>query len=191
MPGEKLSFPSNSFDVVIANQYRVIRDMMRTVDRNNVIMTHDSGSPREQIMPFWETTAAGSYLGWGKSTQLGSSLGWLLQLDGDNLRNAFLNAPWVKAIIPIRPGREKAAFNWLQRVSRFDSPKDIPSDIRLIWIRTWSSNIAKTPASMRPPIATASWPRRRPLESPSVAAGRSRAENSSRAQSPHRNAPVG
>jgi acetolactate synthase-1/2/3 large subunit len=57
------------------NQYRVIRDLMRTVDRNNVIMTHDSGSPREQMMPFWETTVAGSYMGWGKSTQLGYGLG--------------------------------------------------------------------------------------------------------------------
>ena len=57
------------------NQYRVIRDLMRTVDRGNVIMTHDSGSPREQMMPFWETTAAGSYMGWGKSTQLGYGLG--------------------------------------------------------------------------------------------------------------------
>jgi acetolactate synthase-1/2/3 large subunit len=57
------------------NQYRVIRDLMKTVDRNNVIMTHDSGSPREQMMPFWETTAAGSYMGWGKSTQLGYGLG--------------------------------------------------------------------------------------------------------------------
>ncbi|MCW5599444.1 MAG: hypothetical protein KIT59_10095 [Nitrosomonas sp.] len=46
--------------------------------------------------------------------KLGSSLGWLLQLDGDNLRNAFLNAPWVKAVIPIRPGRETAALNWLR-----------------------------------------------------------------------------
>jgi hypothetical protein len=46
--------------------------------------------------------------------RLGSSLGWLLQLDGDNLRNAFLNSPWVKAVIPIRPGREKAALNWLK-----------------------------------------------------------------------------
>jgi acetolactate synthase-1/2/3 large subunit len=57
------------------NQYRVIRDLMRTVDRDNVIMTHDSGSPREQMMPFWETTKAGSYMGWGKSTQLGYGLG--------------------------------------------------------------------------------------------------------------------
>ena len=60
------------------NQYRVIRDLMRTVDRSNVIMTHDSGSPREQMMPFWETTAAGSYMGWGKSTQLGYGLGIIM-----------------------------------------------------------------------------------------------------------------
>jgi acetolactate synthase-1/2/3 large subunit len=57
------------------NQYRVIRDMMRTLDRDNVIITHDSGSPREQLLPFWETTSAGSYMGWGKSTQLGYGLG--------------------------------------------------------------------------------------------------------------------
>lgn len=46
-------------------------------------------------------------------SRLGSSLGWLLQLDGDNMRNAFLNAPWVKAVIPIRPGMEEAALKWL------------------------------------------------------------------------------
>ena len=47
---------------------------------------------------------------------LGSSLGWLLQLDGDNQRNTFLNSPWVKAVIPIRPGKEMAATAWLQNV---------------------------------------------------------------------------
>lgn len=45
---------------------------------------------------------------------MGASLGWLLQLDGDELRNAFLNAPWVKAVIPIRPGKEQAAIQWLK-----------------------------------------------------------------------------
>ena len=62
-------------DEVPLNQYRVIRDLMRTVDRDGVIVTHDSGSPREQKLPFWETTAPGSYRGWGKSTQLGYGLG--------------------------------------------------------------------------------------------------------------------
>ncbi|HEX3939614.1 MAG TPA: thiamine pyrophosphate-requiring protein [Xanthobacteraceae bacterium] len=62
-------------DEVPLNQYRIIRDMMRTLPREDVIITHDSGSPREQMVPFWETTAAGSYMGWGKSTQLGYGLG--------------------------------------------------------------------------------------------------------------------
>jgi hypothetical protein len=59
--------------------------------------------------------------------KLGSSLGWLLQLDGDNLRNAFLNAPWVKAVIPIRPGKEKAAINWLKQVEEMNGigPNDM------------------------------------------------------------------
>lgn len=57
------------------NQYRVIGDLMKTVDRDDVIITHDSGSPREQLLPFWQTTKAGSYMGWGKSTQLGYGLG--------------------------------------------------------------------------------------------------------------------
>lgn len=62
-------------DEVPINQYRVIRDLLRTVDRDNVIITHDSGSPREQLLPFWETTVPHSYMGWGKSTQLGYGLG--------------------------------------------------------------------------------------------------------------------
>ena len=48
-----------------------------------------------------------------RPAKLGSSLGWLLQLDGDNLRNAFLNSPWVRAVIPIRVGKEREALNWL------------------------------------------------------------------------------
>ena len=65
-------------DEMPLNQYRVIRDLMRTVDRDNAIITHDSGSPREQLLPFWETTAPGSYMGWGKSTQLGYGLGIIM-----------------------------------------------------------------------------------------------------------------
>src|SRR5439155_20942976 len=37
----------------------------------------------------------------------------LLQLDGDILRNAFLKARWVKAVIPIRARREWKALDWL------------------------------------------------------------------------------
>lgn len=56
--------------------------------------------------------------------KLGSSLGWLLQLDGDNMRNAFLNAPWVKAVMPIRPGKEEAAINWLKGVEGMNGITD-------------------------------------------------------------------
>ena len=56
--------------------------------------------------------------------RLGSSLGWLLQLDGDNMRNAFLNAPWVKAVMPIRPGKETAAINWLKGVEGMNGITD-------------------------------------------------------------------
>jgi len=65
-------------DEVPINQYRVIRDLMRTIDRANTIITHDSGSPREQLIAFWETTAPHSYMGWGKSTQLGYGLGIII-----------------------------------------------------------------------------------------------------------------
>jgi len=75
------------------------------------------------------TLGADELVGWGGESRsenylitedsnparLGASLGWLLQLDGDNLRNAFLNAPWVKAVIPIRPGRERDALEWLEQ----------------------------------------------------------------------------
>jgi len=55
--------------------YRVLWDLMHTVDVANTIITHDAGSPRDQISPFWEPIAPLSYIGWGKTTQLGYGLG--------------------------------------------------------------------------------------------------------------------
>ncbi|HET7343745.1 MAG TPA: thiamine pyrophosphate-requiring protein [Methylomirabilota bacterium] len=55
--------------------YRVLWDLMHTVDVANTIITHDAGSPRDQISPFWEPTAPLTYIGWGKTTQLGYGLG--------------------------------------------------------------------------------------------------------------------
>jgi len=57
------------------NPYRVVWDLMHTVDLDNVIVTHESGSAREYMVPFWEARHPRSFLGWGKSTQLGYSLG--------------------------------------------------------------------------------------------------------------------
>jgi acetolactate synthase-1/2/3 large subunit len=55
--------------------YRVLWDLQRTVDIGNTIITHDAGSPRDQLTPFWKTTSPLSYIGWGKTTQLGYGLG--------------------------------------------------------------------------------------------------------------------
>jgi acetolactate synthase-1/2/3 large subunit len=57
------------------NPYRVVWDLMQTIDPDNVIVTHESGSAREYTVPFWEARAPRSFIGWGKSTQLGYSLG--------------------------------------------------------------------------------------------------------------------
>src|SRR5437763_3896678 len=55
--------------------YRVVWDLLHTVDVKNTIITHDAGSPRDQISPFWVSETPLSYLGWGKTTQLGYGLG--------------------------------------------------------------------------------------------------------------------
>jgi acetolactate synthase-1/2/3 large subunit len=67
--------PKLTANVVPLSPYRVIRDLMNTVDVPNTIITHDAGSPRDQLSPFWESIAPLSYIGWGKTTQLGYGLG--------------------------------------------------------------------------------------------------------------------
>ena len=57
------------------NPYRVIHEFMRVVDPKDAIVTHDSGSPRDQILPFYKATRPRGYMGWGKSHQLGTGLG--------------------------------------------------------------------------------------------------------------------
>jgi thiamine pyrophosphate-dependent acetolactate synthase large subunit-like protein len=57
------------------NPYRVLKDLYDTVDIHNTIVTHDAGSPRDQLSPFWKAVEPLSYIGWGKTTQLGYGLG--------------------------------------------------------------------------------------------------------------------
>lgn len=70
--------PHFSSNEVPISPYRVIRELERAVDVGNTIITHDSGYPREQLVPFWRPTQPRGYLGWGKSTQLGYGLGLAL-----------------------------------------------------------------------------------------------------------------
>ena len=62
-------------DEVPMTPYRVISDLLHTVDVENTIITHDAGSPRDQMSPFWQSVAPLTYIGWGKTTQLGYGLG--------------------------------------------------------------------------------------------------------------------
>ena len=67
--------PKLTSDAVPMTPYRVIWDMLHTVDVANTIITHDAGSPRDQLSPFWQSITPLSYIGWGKTTQLGYGLG--------------------------------------------------------------------------------------------------------------------
>ena len=60
------------------NPYRVIWALNNALDRERAIITHDSGNPRDQTLTTYEATVPRSYLGWGKSTQLGTGLGMAL-----------------------------------------------------------------------------------------------------------------
>jgi acetolactate synthase-1/2/3 large subunit len=70
--------PRLTSSVTPLSPYRVIWDLMHTVDLANTIITHDAGSPRDQLSPFWETSAPMTYIGWGKTTQLGTGLGYAM-----------------------------------------------------------------------------------------------------------------
>lgn len=70
--------PKLQSDEIPINPYRVITDLAKAVDVSNTIITHDSGFPRDQFVPFWEPVSPRGYLGWGKSTQLGYGLGLAL-----------------------------------------------------------------------------------------------------------------
>jgi thiamine pyrophosphate-dependent acetolactate synthase large subunit-like protein len=67
--------PRLTSDASPISPYRVVWELMAAVDRTRAVVTHDAGHPRDQIVPFWQTLVPRGYLGWGKSTQLGTGLG--------------------------------------------------------------------------------------------------------------------
>ena len=70
--------PRLNSDETPMSPYRVFNEMMKAIDPRNAIVTHDSGYPRNQLVPFWPALTPRSYIGWGKSTQLGYGLGLAL-----------------------------------------------------------------------------------------------------------------
>ena len=55
--------------------YRVIWEVMQNFDRTKTVVTHEAGSPRDQVTATYESIMPHGYIGWGKKTQLGMSLG--------------------------------------------------------------------------------------------------------------------
>ena len=67
--------PSHTSDEVPVSPYRVFRELQNSFDVAKTIITHDSGYPRDQLVPMWKSLSPRGYIGWGKSTQLGYGLG--------------------------------------------------------------------------------------------------------------------
>ena len=70
--------PKLTSDEVPITPYRIIWEFMHAIDARTAIATHDSGSPRNQLVPFYRATAPRGYMGWGKSHALGTGLGLIM-----------------------------------------------------------------------------------------------------------------
>ena len=60
-----------SSDETPITPYRIIGEMINVLDKENSIVTHDAGAPRDIIMPFYPGTVPHSYVGWGKTPHIG------------------------------------------------------------------------------------------------------------------------
>jgi acetolactate synthase-1/2/3 large subunit len=83
--------PKLTSEEVPINPYRVIWELNKTADKEKTIVTHESGGPRDQLIPFYEVTTPGGYIGWGKTTTLGGSLGFALGAKLANPNKTVIN----------------------------------------------------------------------------------------------------
>jgi len=67
--------PKLTSDGTPLSPWRVIAELGQALDRTKAIVTHDSGNPRDQMLTTYQALIPRGYLGWGKSTQLGTGLG--------------------------------------------------------------------------------------------------------------------
>jgi acetolactate synthase-1/2/3 large subunit len=70
--------PRLTSNEVPLSPYRVMHEFIQNIKPSEAIVTHDSGSPRDQIMPFYKTDGPRTYIGWGKSHGLGTGLGLIM-----------------------------------------------------------------------------------------------------------------
>src|SRR5262249_17951848 len=60
------------------NPYRVIWELLELLDPGETVLTADAGWARDTVCALYSAAAPHGYLGWGKSMQLGSSLGLIM-----------------------------------------------------------------------------------------------------------------
>ncbi|WP_049998904.1 thiamine pyrophosphate-requiring protein [Halococcus sediminicola] len=70
--------PKLTSDETPINPYRVVHEFDQALDKESSIVTHDAGNARDFMAPFFEVTEPLSYVGWGKTTQLGYGLGLMM-----------------------------------------------------------------------------------------------------------------
>ena len=70
--------PKLTSDEIPINPYRVVWDLNKVLDKGASIVTPESGGPRDQSVPFYEVTVPGGFIGWGKTTTLGGSVGFAM-----------------------------------------------------------------------------------------------------------------
>jgi len=70
--------PTLTSGVTPINPYRIIWDFITSINPSDAIVTHDSGSARDMMIPFYVATVPHSYIGWGKSHGLGTGLGLVI-----------------------------------------------------------------------------------------------------------------
>jgi thiamine pyrophosphate-dependent acetolactate synthase large subunit-like protein len=70
--------PHLQADEAPMSPYRVVWELMQAVDPARTVVTHDAGHPRDQVLPFYQAVVPHGYLGWGKTTQLGTGLGLMI-----------------------------------------------------------------------------------------------------------------
>ena len=66
--------PALESDEKPINPYRVYGDLMKTLDRENSFLTHDSGNTRDQTSTIYEAIIPHGYMGWGNVSTLGFGL---------------------------------------------------------------------------------------------------------------------
>ena len=70
--------PKLTSEEVPISPYRVIGDFNKAFDKQSTIFIPESGGPRDQSVPFYEAVTPGGFVGWGKTTTLGGSLGFAM-----------------------------------------------------------------------------------------------------------------